>query len=135
MPQRDIQEGYLWEHYPVAASTSILEGSVVCQTASAVTAANRANNLTFLGLALRAADNSAGAASAIEVPLLIEGIVKNVAVNDVDATTRVGTPVYATGVNSFTLLATGGTLVGTVSKVISEDVADVFFQAASRQSE
>ncbi len=114
-------------HLPVIASDIIYEGAAV----GLVAATGHARPLTavdrFAGFAIAQADNSAGAAAAINVEVgecgLIELTVTGVVITDV------GQPVYATDDNTFTMLPVGGAFVGFIKRFVSTGVAVVDFDA------
>lgn len=112
-------------HYPVIASDIIYEGAAV----GLVPASGHAQPLTatdkFCGFAVQKADNSAGAAAAINVQVyksgLIELTVTGVTITDVDQ------PVYATDDDTFTVSPVGGVFVGFVERWVSSGIAEVRF--------
>lgn len=96
--------------FPVIASDIIYEGAAV----GLVAASGHARPLTsadmFVGFAEKKADNSAGAAAAINVRVIRKGAVVLAVTGAV--ITDVGLPVYATDDNAFTFIKTGGIFVG-----------------------
>lgn len=113
--------------FPVAASAKIYEGGAVgivdaTGLARALNAADR-----FGGFAEAHADNSSGAASAINVRVIESGeIVLSVAGAVI---TDVGQPVYATDDDTFVFSPVGGAFVGFVRSFISAGVVLVAFDA------
>lgn len=114
---------------PVIASDIIYEGAAV----GIVKATGHARPLTsadtFGGFALRQADNSAGAAAAINVNTVIKGEVQ-LTVSGVTIT-DLRQPVYATDDDTFTMSPVGGVFVGFVKRFVSSGVAVIDFNAAS----
>ena len=114
-------------HLPVIASDIIYEGAAV----GLVAASGHARPLTsadlFVGFAVAKADNSAGAAAAINVEVVdagqIELAVTGAAIGDV------GQPVYASDDDTFTLNPASGAFIGYVKRYVSANVAVVEFNA------
>ena len=86
--------------YPVAASTKIYAGSLVCVNADgfAVTAADT-SGYVFVGVALEQVDNSAGANGAKNVRIRREGVFEFDAASITQA--MVGDPMYAVDDHTF----------------------------------
>jgi len=112
---------------PVIASDIIYEGAAV----GLVDASGHARPLTsadrFAGFAEAKADNSAGAAAAINVRVVEDGKIQ-LTVSGV-VITDVGQPVYATDDNTFAMSPVGGVFVGFVHRWVSSGVAVVDFDA------
>lgn len=114
---------------PVIASDIIYEGGAV----GIVKASGHARPLTsadkFAGFAESKADNSAGAAAAINVRTVTRGV----AVLSVSGAviTDVHQPVYATDDDTFVFLPTGGVYIGRVIRFVSSDVVEVEYDAIS----
>jgi len=116
------------EEYPVVATDIIYEGAAVGENASGYARPLVALD-PFLGFAESKADNSAGAAGAVNVRVRQKGKVQ-LAVAGATAVTANDRPlVYALDDNSFTLTSTGATAIGRVSRWISSGVAIVEFDA------
>lgn len=113
--------------FPVVASDIVYEGAAV----GLVDASGHARPLTavdrFGGFAEAKADNSAGAAAAINVTVVEKGKVR-LAITGLLAT-DVNAPVYATDDDTFTLVPTGGAFVGKVHRFVSSGVGIVAFDA------
>lgn len=113
--------------FPMIAADIIYEGAAV----GLVDASGHARPLTsadkFVGFAEKQADNSAGAAAAINVRVIKKGAVKLTVTGAV--ITDVDQPVYATDDNAFALLPTGGVFIGFVRRYVSSGVAIVEFDA------
>lgn len=113
--------------YPVIAADIIYEGAAV----GLVDGTGHAQPLTssdrFVGFAEEQADNSAGAAAAINVRTVKRGAVQLSVTGAV--ITDVGQPVYASDDNTFTFVPTGGVFVGFVRRYVSSGVAIVEFDA------
>lgn len=118
----DVQE------YPVIASDIIYANAAV----GLVDATGHARPLTsvdrFVGFAELRADNSAGAAAAINVRVVKRGQVQ-LAVSGA-VITDVGQPVYATDDDTFVFLPTGAVFIGLVSRFVSSGVVVVDFDVA-----
>ncbi len=86
----------------------------------------------FEGFAERKTDNEAGAASATSVQLRTKGHVK-LSVTGVSSAAQLGKNVYATDDDTFTLTATGGSLIGKVVRWITSTWCIVAFEAFSER--
>ena len=116
------------EEYPVLAADIIYEGAAVGENGSGY-ARPLVGTDPFLGFAESKADNSAGAAGAVNVRVKTKGKVQ-LAVAGATAITANDRPlVYATDDNTFTLTNTSATCIGRVSRWISSGVAVVEFDA------
>ena len=117
---------------PVIAADIIYEGAAVGESASLGTVRPLVGGDTFVGMAFRKADNSAGAAGDVKVELLRQGVV-DLPITGV-ATAHMGATVYATDDDSFQLTTTGGSIIGKVVEIISTGIPRVFFQATAYRS-
>lgn len=112
---------------PVIASDIIYEGAA----AGIVAASGHVRPLVypdrFAGFAYRQADNSTGAAAAINCDIARRGQAK-LTVSGV-VITDVGQPVYATDDDTFTLSPVAGSFIGFVKRFVSTGVAIVEFDA------
>ncbi len=106
---RDYEIGERNE-FPVIASDIIYEGAAV----GLVNASGHARPLTsadkFVGFAEKKADNSSGAAAAVNVRTIKKGAVKLAVTGAV--ITDVGLPVYASDDNAFSFIKTSGVFIG-----------------------
>jgi len=132
----------VFTQHEVAAAATLYEGEAIALSVTT----NRADStaaldaLTFAGFAVSKADNSAGAAGAINVNCRARGIVK-LDITDGSAGTNVdvGETVYASDDNTF-LSADSGTdiTIGKVHQVLSTSgttaTCMVYFEAASLRS-
>lgn len=115
--------------FPVVASDIIYEGAAT----GLVDASGHARPLTsadkFVGFAEAKADNSAGAAAAINVRVIKKGSIQlsvtGAVITDVDQ------PVYASDDNTFTFVPTSGVFIGFVRRFVSSGVAVVEFDAGN----
>lgn len=123
---RDFQQGEL-EDYPVIASDIIYEGSAVGENGSGYARPLEAGD-AFLGFAVSKADNSAGAAGAINVRVRKRGNVK-LAVDSLAITDNDRVAVYASDDNTFTKTSTSNSKIGYVSRFVSSGVGVVEFFA------
>jgi hypothetical protein len=117
---RSVQLGDQAE-YDVIASDIIYEGAAV----GLVTASGHAQPLTsadrFVGFAIKKADNSDGAAAAINVTVRKKGVVQLSVTGAV--ITDVGQPVYAQDDDTFSFIKTSGVFIGFVKQYVSSGVA------------
>jgi hypothetical protein len=125
---RDIEVGERNE-FPVIASDIIYEGAAV----GLVNATGHARPLTavdtFVGFAEKQANNSAGAAAAINVRVIKKGAVK-LTITGV-AITDIGRPIYAQDDNAFSFLKTTGVFIGFVRRYVTTNTAIVEFDAGN----
>jgi len=121
---RDMELGDRNE-FPVIASDIIYEGAAV----GLVIASGHARPLTsvdkFVGFAEDRADNSAGAAAAINVRTIKKGAVKLAVTGAV--ITDVGVAVYAQDDNAFSFVPTSGVFIGFMRRYVSSGYAIVEF--------
>lgn len=114
---------------PVIASDIIYQGAAV----GVVDATGHARPLNaadrFAGFAEAKADNSAGAAAAINARLVTSGEIQLSVTGAV--ITDVGQPVYATDDDTFVFLPTGAVFIGFVKRFVSSGVVVVGFDAAN----
>jgi len=112
---------------PVIAADIIYEGAFVGENASGYSRPLQAGD-PFQGVCVRQADNSSGAAGAINVRVRTRGILSRVAVTGATAVTaNDGAPVYASDDNTLTLTAGSNTYIGNVQRWISSGLCDVQF--------
>lgn len=115
--------------FPVIASDIIYEGAAV----GLVTASGHAQPLTssdkFVGFAEDRADNSAGAAAAINVRVVKKGSIKLAITGAV--ITDVNQPVYAQDDNAFSFIKTSGVFVGFMRRFVSSGYGIVEFNAGA----
>lgn len=112
-------------HLPVIASDIIYEGAATGIVAGTGHARPLVAGDTFGGFAVAQADNSAGAAAAINVEVVQKGQIE-LTVSGV-VITDIAQPVYATDDDTFTMLPVGGTFIGFVKRFVSTGVAVVEF--------
>ena len=121
---RDFEIGER-NHIPVIASDIIYEGAAV----GIVKASGHARPLTsadeFAGFCVEKADNSSGAAAAINVQVAKKGQVKLAVTGAV--ITDVGQPVYATDDNAFGFTPVSAVFIGFVKRFVSSGYAIVEF--------
>ena len=117
---------------PVIASDIIYEGAAVGENASGYFRPLVAGD-AFAGFAQSPADNSAGAAGAINVRVKSRGRIV-LAVTGVTAVTDEGSTVYAADDDSFTLTVGSNSPIGKVVRYISGTSVEVYFEAASFRS-
>lgn len=116
------------EEYPVVATDIIYEGAAVGENASGYARPLVALDV-FLGFAERKADNSTGAAGDKTVRVKARGRIQ-LPIAGLAITANDRAAVYASDDDTFTLTATGNSLIGYVSRWVSSGVAIVEFDAA-----
>ena len=124
---RNYAAGAYMNDVPVIASDIVYEGAAVGIVAGTGHARPLVAGDGFAGFALAQADNSAGAAAAVNVHVQAAGRVQLPVTGAV--ITDVGQPVYAADDNAFSFNPVGGTFVGRVSRFISAGVVMVEFNA------
>lgn len=121
---RDYEIGNVNE-FPVVAADIIYEGAAT----GLVTGTGHARPLTsadkFVGFCEKQADNSTGAAAAINVRTIKKGAVKLAVTGAV--ITDVGAAVYASDDNAFSFVGTSGVFIGFVRRWVSSGYAIVEF--------
>ena len=115
------------QEVPVIASDIIYEGAAVGDNASGLARPLVAGD-PFLGFAERQADNSAGAASAINVRVRTRGFVV-IPVTGASSTADVSETVYASDDDTFTLTAGSNTAIGKVARWVTSTTCVVYFEA------
>jgi len=141
---RKYESGFdpVFNDLPVTASDIIYEGAAVTTNASgycipASAAAESSGTLIFAGFADKKADNSAGAAGAINVHLRTQGIVE-LPVTAATSIADVGKSVYLRDDDLFTLTSStaGSTkLIGRVVRWVTGTTCMVAFYSASMDIE
>jgi hypothetical protein len=111
---------------PVKASTKITQGKMVGDDASGYARQLVAGD-PFRGHSIEQADNSSGAAGDIQVPLLSGRYRLQVAVTGASAVTDVGSLVYGSDAETYTLTKSTNTLVGVVVKWVASTQCVVEF--------
>lgn len=119
---RDYQLGDIGE-YPVIASDIIYQGAAVGLVDASGHARPLAGGDRFVGFAVDPADNSSGAAAAINVKVRRRGSIQLSVSGAV--ITDIGQPVYATDDDTFVFTPVGGSFVGYVSRYVSSGVVVV----------
>jgi hypothetical protein len=112
--------------HPMIASDIIYEGAAVGDNASGLARPLVAGD-PFFGFAMRRADNSTGAASALNVAVRSEGAVVLTVVGAASAA-DVSSIVYCDDDDTFTLTS-GGTIMGKVQRWVSGTTCIVDFSA------
>lgn len=124
-------EGGNRNHLPVIASDVIYEGAAVGLVAGTGHARPLSGGDQFAGFAEYQADNSLGAAAAINVQVQRAGEIQLPVTGAV--ITDVGQPVYATDDDTFVFNPVGVSFVGFVKRFVSAGVAIVEFDAGVYQ--
>jgi hypothetical protein len=117
---------------PMIAADIIYEGAAVGDNGSGLARPLVAAD-PFLGFAMRKADNSAGAASALRVMVKEVGLIE-VAVVGASSAADVGEAVYASDDDTFTLTSTSNSAVGKVARWVSGTTCLVYFESVARRS-
>ena len=120
-------EGGSRNEFPVIASDIIYEGGAVGLVDASGHAQPLAAGNRFAGFAEAKADNSAGAAAAINVRVIESGKIQ-LAVSGA-VITDVGQPIYATDDDTFVFSPVGGVFIGFVHRFVSAGVVIVAFDA------
>jgi hypothetical protein len=128
---RDFVLGDL-QDLPVVATDIIYEGAAVGENGSGYFRPLVAAD-PFAGFAQSQADNSAGAAGAINVRVKPRGRIV-LSVTGVTAVTDEGSTVYASDDDTFTLTSSGNTAIGKIVRYISGTSVEVYFESASYRS-
>lgn len=115
------------EEYPVIAADIIYQGAAVGENGSGYARPLVAAD-PFLGFAEAIADNSAGAAGAINVNVKTRGRI-TLPISGLAITANDHPPVYASDDDTFTLTSSGNTKIGWVARWISTGLAVVEFDA------
>ncbi len=113
--------------YPVIATDIIYEGAAVGENGSGYARPLVAAD-PFLGFAESRADNASGSAGDIRVRVQTKGIIR-LPIASLPITSNDRPKVYASDDNTFTLVSTGNTLIGTVLQWESTGIALVEFDA------
>lgn len=124
---RDYQMGDK-EEYPVIAADIIYQGAAVGENGSGYSRPLVAGD-AFQGFAEAKADNSGGAAGAINVNVKKRGNIV-LPISGIAITANDRPVVYASDDDTFTLTASTNSPIGTVSRWVSTGVAVVEFDAA-----
>ena len=122
----------IFNDIPMTASVAVYEGSAV-GIASGLARQLVAASDEFAGFAEAKADNTSGAASAINAKVRQKGIV-TLSVTGASAVTHINDAVYATDGNVFTLTASGGLQIGKVFRWVTGTTCEVFFEALAIRS-
>jgi len=117
---------------PAVASDIIYEGAAVGDNASGYGRPLVAGD-TFLGFANEKCDNSDGSAGEKNIKVSKRGAVV-LSVTGVTGVGDVGTTVYASDDDTFTLTSTSNTAVGKIARYISGTKVDVEYEADYAQS-
>jgi hypothetical protein len=117
---------------PMVAADIIYEGAAVGDNGSGLARPLVAAD-PFMGFAMRKADNSAGAASALAVEVKQRGEIQ-LTVATVASAADVGEAVYAIDDDSFTLSAGGNTAIGKVVRWVASTTCVVYFEALQVRS-
>jgi predicted lipid-binding transport protein (Tim44 family) len=117
---------------PMIAADIIYEGAAVGDNGAGLARPLVAQD-PFLGFAESKADNSAGAASAINVRVRSRGYVEIPVVGAASADDQ-GATVYASDDDTFTLTSTSNTSIGKVVRWVSGTTCVVYFEAVALRS-
>lgn len=116
---------------PAVASDIIYEGAAVGDSSG--TARPLVAGDAFLGFADRTVDNSAGAAGAVNVRCRQRGKIV-IPVVGAASTDDIGSTVYASDDDTFTLTASSNTAIGKVDSWVTSTTCIVYFEALAVRS-
>jgi hypothetical protein len=130
-----LGQGELFADLPVIATDIIYEGAAVGEDSTNGTAQPLVGGGTFMGFAVRRADNAAGSAGAVKVRVMTQGYVY-LPVTGVDNVNDYDAAVYAIDDDSFTLTSsTGHTQIGKLQSYDgTSGYGTVFFQSSAVRS-
>ena len=114
-------------HLPVIASDIIYEGAAVGMVVGSGHVQPLAATNRFVGFAVAKADNSAGAAAAINAEVQSDGEIELTVTGAL--ITDIGQPVYATDDDTFTMSPVSSVFVGFVKRFVSTGVVVVEFNS------
>lgn len=117
---------------PMVGTDIIYEGSAVGDNGSGLARPLVAAD-PFLGFAVRTADNSAGAASAMRVEVKERGKIE-LAVTGAASADDVGVAVYASDDDTFTLTSSSNSAIGKVARWVASTTCVVYFEAVQVRS-
>lgn len=117
------------EEYPVVADDIIYQNAAVGENAAGYARPLVAAD-PFLGFNVAKADNTGGSAGAIAAQVRTRGRVRLTVAGATVITANDRAPVYASDDDTFTLTATGNSLIGFVSRWIASTDCIVEFDAA-----
>jgi hypothetical protein len=117
---------------PMVATDIIYEGAAVGDNGSGIARPLVAGD-PFMGFAMRKADNSAGAASAVIVEVKQRGEIV-LAVTGAASAADVGETVYAADDDTFTLTVGSNTAIGKVARWVASTTCIVAFEALQVRS-
>lgn len=112
---------------PIVADDIVHEGAAVGFDPTTALARPLQAGDVFAGFAARRADNTGGAAGAVKVPTRHEGKIQLPIISL--AASNVGDLVYASDDDTFTLEASGNSLVGRVDRFVGTGVGVVSYSA------
>ena len=112
---------------PVIASDIVYEGAAVGVVDGTGHTRPLVGGDRFVGFCYRKADNSAGAAAALNVSLKTMGFI-SLSVSGA-VITDIGQPVYASDDDTFTLTSSGNSAIGKVARWVSGTTCIVAFEA------
>ena len=117
--------------YPAVASDILYRGSAAGDSSGTIRPITTSD--AFVGFIDANADNSAGAASAINVAVIPEGEVY-LSITSVSSADDLGVTVYASDDDTFTTASTGNVAIGKIVQWVTGTNAWVKFQAAAVRS-
>lgn len=124
---RDYSFG-VTEEYPVVASDIIYQGAAVGEDTNGYARPLQGGD-KFLGFAQATADNSAGSAGDVRVAVWTRGKVQ-LPVASLAITANDRPAVYASDDDTFTLVSTDNSFIGTISRWVSTGIGVVEFDAS-----
>lgn len=119
---------------PVQASSTIYAGSALSIDTGGEVGPLATGEAGFVGFAINKVDNSSGSAGDVNARVLTSGEVE-LTITGLDDNNDINDPVYASDDGTFTLTASGSTVIGRVSQIVSlsDNKARVKFSGLSNE--
>ena len=119
---------------PVQASSTIYAGSALSIDTGGEVGPLATGEVGFVGFAINKVDNSSGSAGDVNARVLTSGEVE-LTITGLDDNNDINDPVYASDDGTFTLTASGSTVIGRVSQIVSlsDNKARVKFSGLSNE--
>lgn len=109
-----LLQGAKFADLPVIAADIVYEGAAVGESSTNGTGRPLVAADGFMGFAVRRCDNSAGSANDRKIRVMTSGYVANLPVTGLDNINDLGSTVYASDDDTFTLASTGNSAIGKV---------------------
>lgn len=118
---------------PIIANDIVYAGAAVGESSSSGTGRPLVGGDNFMGFATVKCDNTGGDASAKNIQILDQGVIK-LSVTGVSSAGNYDATVYATDDDTFTLTTSGATSIGKVKRWVTGAWCMVEFEATSKRS-